>query len=90
MKIDVVVKNRETFSLSQPQEIRTLMLDEQHTDVRVASVYEMILFKLHWYYQVSRRDGMTNDMEWNDIMGMLKVRVIGYAIFRTRVQASSS
>ena len=52
------------------------MLDEQHTGVRVASVYEMILYKLHRYHQnqVSRRDGMTNDMEWNDILGMLKVQ----------------
>ncbi|GCE18576.1 hypothetical protein [Dictyobacter kobayashii] len=76
IKIDVIVKNRRTFSLSQPQEIHTLMLDERHTGVRVTSVYEMILFKLHRYHQdqVSRRDGMTNDIEWNDILGMLKVQ----------------
>jgi len=51
-------------------------LDERYPPVRVASAYEMILFKLRRYQRDarSRSDGMRDDREWNDILGMLKVQ----------------
>jgi hypothetical protein len=51
-------------------------LDERYPPVRVASACEMILFKLRRYQRdaSSRSDGMRDDGEWNDILGMLKVQ----------------
>jgi hypothetical protein len=51
-------------------------LDEREPPVRVASAYEMILFKLQRYQRDarSRSDGMRDDREWNDVLGMLKVQ----------------
>lgn len=51
-------------------------LDERYPPVRVASACEMILFKLQRYQRDarSRSDGMRDDSEWNDILGMLKVQ----------------
>jgi len=42
----------------------------------VASVYEMILFKLqrYHYHEQAHPGGLMDDAEWNDIVGMLKVQ----------------
>jgi hypothetical protein len=45
-----ITYRNDTLSLFQPQEIR-ILTNEYSTDVRVASVYEMILFKLYRYNQ---------------------------------------
>ena len=64
------------FGLFLRQNSNRQTLDEQYPYIPVASPYEMILFKHYRYYQdmVSSQDGITNDAEWNDIMGMLKVQ----------------
>jgi hypothetical protein len=76
IKVDVILSAKCMFSSSLKPGIDRQTLDEQYPDIPVASPYEMILFKLYRYYQdkILRQDGMTNDAEWNDIMGMLKVQ----------------
>ncbi len=56
--------------------VAAYMLDERYPPVRVASACEMILFKLQRYRrnERSRSDGMRDDSEWNDILGILKVQ----------------
>jgi len=56
-------------------EARQCALDERYPPFQVASAPEMILFKLQRYFhnEQSRTDGMKDDAEWNDILGMLKV-----------------
>ena len=51
-------------------------LDERYPPFRVASASEMILFKLRRYQrdERSRSDGMRDDAQWNDMVGMLKVQ----------------
>ncbi|GCE27527.1 hypothetical protein KDA_30110 [Dictyobacter alpinus] len=75
-KVDIILGDTCMFSSSRKPGIDRQTLDEQYPDIPVASPYEMILFKLYRYYQdkVSCQDGMINDAEWNDIMGMLKVQ----------------
>jgi hypothetical protein len=76
MKVDVIQTNRLVFDAPLIHYVRTQTLDERYPGIGVASAYEMILFKLYRYSQdlVTRHDGMANDAEWNDIMGMLKVQ----------------
>ncbi|GHO89174.1 hypothetical protein KSZ_71800 [Dictyobacter formicarum] len=76
MKVDLIIGKHEMSFLSRDNELCTMELDENHQEVPVASVYEMILFKLYRYHlnELSRQDGMTDDMQWNDILGMLKVQ----------------
>lgn len=76
MKVDIILPKRSAFDVHMKQFVGTYMLDDQYSPFRVASVYEMILFKLHRYTQNlrSRRDGMVDDAQWNDILGMLKVQ----------------
>ncbi len=51
-------------------------LDENALPIWLASACEMILFKLRrcWRYEQSRTDGMRDNAEWNDGLGMLKVQ----------------
>ena len=53
-----------------------VVLGERYPAYPVASACEMILFKLYRYYLdvCSRRNGMRDDGEWNDVLGMLKVQ----------------
>jgi hypothetical protein len=76
MKVDVVLSKRDAFDLSMCQLVSPLTLDERYPPFRVASASEMILFKLQRYArdERSRTDGMLDDAEWNDILGMLKVQ----------------
>jgi hypothetical protein len=76
MKVDVVLSKRDAFDTSMRQLVSPSSLDERHPPFRVASASEMILFKLRRYAhdERSRTDGMLDDAEWNDILGMLKVQ----------------
>ncbi len=51
-------------------------IDECYPPFPMASAEEMIVFKLQRYFhdEQSRIDGMNDDAEWNDILGMLKVQ----------------
>jgi hypothetical protein len=76
MKVDVVLSKHEAFDTFMRQLISGHTLDERYPPIQLASATEMILFKVQRYQrdERSRTDGMQNDAEWNDILGMLKVQ----------------
>jgi hypothetical protein len=76
MKVDVVLSKHEAFDTFMRQLIACSTLDERYPPIHLASATEMILFKVQRYRRDarSRTDGMQDDAEWNDIMGMLKVQ----------------
>src|SRR6266566_5748327 len=76
MKVDVVLPKPEAFDTFMRQQIRSHRLDERYPPIRLASATEMLLFKVQRYQrdERSRADGMQDDAEWNDILGMLKVQ----------------
>ena len=76
MKVDVVLPKQDAFDTSMRQLVAHHTLDERYPPFLLASACEMILFKLQRYQQDerSRTDGMQDDAEWNDILGMLKVQ----------------
>ncbi len=76
MKVDVVLPKRDAFAPSMRQLIRGYTLDERYPPFQLTSATEMILFKLQRYQrdEQARTDGMQDDAEWNDLLGMLKVQ----------------
>ncbi len=76
MKVDVILLKRGAFDTCMHQLVSQHPLDENTPPIRLASACEMILFKLRRYQQdgQSRTDGMHDDAEWNDVLGMLKVQ----------------
>jgi len=76
MKVDVVFPKRDAFAPSMCQLIRGHTLDERYPPIQLASATEMLLFKVQRYQrdEQARTDGMQDDAEWNDILGMLKVQ----------------
>jgi hypothetical protein len=76
LKVDVIPPRPSLFETAMHPLVVTYTLDERYPSVRVASASEMILFKLQRYRrnECSRSDGMRDDSEWNDILGMLKVQ----------------
>jgi len=76
MKVDVVLTKRDAFDASMCQLTTQHRLDNRYPPFQLASASEMILFKLQRYQRDERlrTDGMLNDAEWNDILGMLKVQ----------------
>ena len=76
MKVDVILPRPSAFETAMRQLLAPYTLDERYLPLRVASAAEMILVKLRSYQrdERSRRDGMRDDAQWNDILGMLKVQ----------------
>jgi hypothetical protein len=76
MKVDVVLPKLEAFDTFMRQLIRCSTLDERYPPIPLASAMEMLLFKMQRYQrdEQARTDGMQDDAEWNDILGMLKVQ----------------
>lgn len=76
MKVDVVLPKPEAFETFTRQLIRCSPLDERYPPIPLASATEMLLFKVQRYQrgEQARTDGMQDDAEWNDILGMLKVQ----------------
>jgi hypothetical protein len=76
MRVDVILPKPRPFDEQMRQLLVRDTLDEASPPYPLASAYEMIVFKLDRYYrdEQSRTDGMVDDAEWNDILGMLKVR----------------
>lgn len=76
MKVHVVLPKPEEFDIFMPQLVRCFTLDEHYPPIQVASATEMLLFKVQRYQRDERAriDGMQDDAEWNDILGMLKVQ----------------
>jgi len=76
MKVDVVLPKPEAFDTFIRQLVRCYTLDERYPPIPLASATEMLLFKVQRYRrdEQARTDGMQDDAEWNDILGMLKVQ----------------
>ena len=76
MKVDVILPRPAAFETAMRHLVAPATLDERCPPVRVASAPEMILVKLRRYQhdERSRSDGMRDDAQWNDIVGMLKVQ----------------
>jgi len=76
MKVDVVLPKPEAFDTFMRQLIKYYTLDERYPPIPIASATEMLLFKVQRYQrdEQARTDGMQDDAEWNDILGMLKVQ----------------
>jgi hypothetical protein len=76
LKVDVILPRPSVFETAMRRLIAAYTLDGRDPLVRVASACEMILYKLQRYQrnERSRSDGMRDDSEWNDILGMLKVQ----------------
>ncbi len=76
MKIDVVISKFDAFDTAMRPLVREYKLDKQYPPFRVASVYEMILFKLQRFqhHEQAHPNRLMDDAEWNDIVGMLKVQ----------------
>jgi hypothetical protein len=76
MKIDVVMTKQDALDAVLHHRIASYHLDERYPSLRLASATEMIMVKLYRYAQDlhSRTDGMRDDAEWNDIVGMFKVQ----------------
>jgi len=76
MKVDVVLSKHQAFDTFMRQLVKCHTLDERFPPIQFASATEMILFKVQRYQrdERSRIDGMQDDAEWNDILGMLKVQ----------------
>jgi hypothetical protein len=76
MKVDLIMAKQGAFETALHPRIASYSLDERSPSLRLASAVEMILVKLRRYSQdlLSRTDGMRDDAEWNDIVGMLKIQ----------------
>jgi hypothetical protein len=76
MKVDLIMAKQGAFETALHPRIASYSLDDRYPSLRLASAMEMILVKLHRYSQnlLSRTDGMRDDAEWNDIVGMLKIQ----------------
>jgi hypothetical protein len=76
MKVDLIMARQSAFETALYPRIASYSLDERSPSLPLASAVEMILVKLHRYSQdlLSRTDGMRDDAEWNDIVGMLKIQ----------------
>lgn len=76
MKVDLIFPKTDAFNTSMHQLVSRHMLSDGYPSLPIASASEMILFKLQRYQrnERTRTDGMRDDAEWNDILGMLKVQ----------------
>lgn len=76
MKVGAILSKPLPFDEQMHELVESHVLDGAYPPLLVASVYEMILFKLDRYYrdEQSRSDRMVDDAEWNDVLGVLKVQ----------------
>lgn len=79
MKLDLILPQTSEFDEAMQAALVPLSLDERYGPFLVASALEMAVWKLA---RCARKcaacpDGMTNDAEWNDLLGILKVQGTG-------------
>lgn len=76
MKLDLILPETPGFDEAMQATLISLPLDERYEPFPVASALEMALWKLaRCAQQLARRtDGIVNDAEWNDLLGILKVQ----------------
>ncbi|SRR6266487_516893 len=76
MKLDLILPQTPGFDEAMQAAIVSLPLDERYALFPVASALEMAVWKLVRCARelASRPDGIVNDAEWNDLLGILKVQ----------------
>ena len=76
MKLDLILPQTPGFDEAMRAAIVCLPLDERYEPFPVASALEMAVWKLVRCARelATRPDGVVNDAEWNDLLGILKVQ----------------
>jgi hypothetical protein len=76
MKIDLILPHIPSFDEAMQARVAPLLIDERYTPFPLASALEMVAWKLARCANelASSSDGVINDAEWNDVLGMLKVQ----------------
>jgi hypothetical protein len=76
MKLDLILPEAPGFDEAMQATIVSLPLDERYEPFPVASALEMAVWKLVRCVRelATRPDGIVNDAEWNDLLGILKVQ----------------
>ena len=76
MKLDLIFPHTASFDEVMQARIVLLPIDERYAPFPVASALEMAVWKLVRCARdlAQRSDGLINDAEWNDLLGILKVQ----------------
>jgi hypothetical protein len=76
MKLDLIFPQTPDFDEAMQAGIVPLLLDTRYAPFLVASALEMAVWKLVRCARelAQRADGIVNDAEWNDLLGILKVQ----------------
>lgn len=76
MKIDLIVPHTPGFDEAMQANVVPMLIDERYPPFLLASALEMVAWKLARCARelASSSDGIINDAEWNDVLGMLKVQ----------------
>lgn len=76
MKIDLILPRTPDFDEAMQTRVVPLLIDGRYAPFPLASALEMVVWKLTRCAKelASRSDGVINDAEWNDVLGMLKVQ----------------
>jgi hypothetical protein len=76
MKIDLILPRTPDFDEAMQAKVSPLLIDDRYAPFPLASALEMVVWKLA---RCARElamcpDGLLNDAEWNDLLGVLKVQ----------------
>ncbi len=76
MKIDLILPRTPSFDEAMQSKVVSLPIDDRYAPFPLASALEMVVWKLARCAKelASSSDGVINDAEWNDVLGMLKVQ----------------
>lgn len=76
MKIDLILPHTPSFDEAMQSKVVSLLIDDRYAPFPLASALEMVVWKLARCAKelASSSNGMINDAEWNDVLGMLKVQ----------------
>jgi hypothetical protein len=86
MKIDLILPQTPGFDEAMQARVVPLQIDDRYAPFPLASALEMVAWKLARCAKelVSSSDGVINDAQWNDVLGMLKVQGATLDITRLR------
>jgi hypothetical protein len=76
MKIDLIFPSTPSFDKAMLASVAPLLIDDRYKPFPLASALEMVVWKLaRCSHELAKSsDGVINDAEWNDVLGMLKVQ----------------
>lgn len=76
MKIDLIFPRTPGFDETMQARVLPLLIDDRYAPLPLASALEMVTWKLARCAKDLARscDGLINDAEWNDVLGILKVQ----------------